>query len=145
MRAGVHGPDYFSASHPIRRLFPARSGPQYGRMMVCHDARMVGWIGAFLDTRYDFTAAEQSALRDLAMQLGAPLRIAAALDNDVRRIPLALRQEEVMTRVALGWTNKRIARELGISPATVKTVLERLFKVSSCANRAALVSWWRGY
>jgi DNA-binding CsgD family transcriptional regulator len=40
-------------------------------------------------------------------------------------------------------TNKRIALDLGISPATVKTILERLFRISGAPNRTALVEWWR--
>ncbi len=59
------------------------------------------------------------------------------------RIPLAPRQTEILARVALGWTNKHIARDLRISPATVKTTLERLFRVSGAQNRTALVEWWR--
>jgi DNA-binding CsgD family transcriptional regulator len=141
MRAGVHGPDYFfNANHPATAVIDA---PQYGRMMVCSNARLIAWIGVFVDSRYDFTTAEQTSLRELASRLAMPLQIAAALDDDVRRIALAPRQSEILSRVALGWTNKRIGRDLGISPATVKTVLERLFRVSGSANRAALVEWWR--
>jgi hypothetical protein len=47
-----------------------------------------------------------------------------------------------VSRVALGWTNKQIAKDLDISPATVKTLLERLFRVSGSSNRAGLVQWW---
>jgi DNA-binding CsgD family transcriptional regulator len=143
INAGVHGPDYFSASHPASRLFGGRATLDYGRMMVCHDSRLVAWIGLMMDGRYGFTATEQRALVEVSTQLALPLRIAAALDDDVRRIPLAPRQTEILSGVALGWTNKRIARELHISPATVKTTLERLFRVSGCENRAALVEWWR--
>jgi two-component system nitrate/nitrite response regulator NarL len=71
------------------------------------------------------------------------LRVAAALDCDTPRIALAPRQYDIVSRVALGWTNKRIARDLGISPATVKTILERLFRMSGAENRTALVEWWR--
>jgi DNA-binding CsgD family transcriptional regulator len=143
IHAGVHGPDYFTARHPSTRLFGARSRPDYGRMMICHDERLIAWIGVMIDGRQAFRDAERAALAELSAQLVLPLRIASALDGDARRIPLAPRQDEVMCRVALGWTNKRIARDLEISPATVKTVLERLFRVSGCANRTALVGWWR--
>jgi DNA-binding CsgD family transcriptional regulator len=144
IHAGVHGPDYFSPSHPATRLFGGRTAPDYGRMMVCHDARLVAWIGVLVDGRRGFRSAEQAGFAELSARLALPLRVAAALDDDVRRIPLAPRQSEILARVALGWTNKRIARDLEISPATVKTLLERLFRVSGAQNRTALVEWWRG-
>jgi len=56
---------------------------------------------------------------------------------------LAPRQHQIVSRVALGWSNKRIARDLEISPATVKTILERLFRASGADNRTALLEWWR--
>lgn len=143
IHAGVHGLDYFSPSHPATRLFGGRTVPDYGRMMVCHDARLVAWIGVLVDGRRGFRGAEQARLAEPSARLALPLRIAAALDDDVRRIPLAPRQSEIVARVALGWTNKRIARDLEISPATVKTMLERLFRVSGAQNRTALVEWWR--
>jgi DNA-binding NarL/FixJ family response regulator len=71
-----------------------------------------------------------------------PLRIATALQARSPRIALASRQVEIVERVARGWTNKQIAKDLDISPATVKTLLERLFRVSDSGNRAALVQWW---
>jgi DNA-binding CsgD family transcriptional regulator len=143
IHAGVHGPNYFSARDPATQRFGRLSRPDYGRMMVCHDERLIAWIGVLIDGRHAFRDAERAALAAVSSQLEWPLRIAAALDRDARRIPLAPRQNDVMARVALGWTNKRIARDLDISPATVKTVLERLFRVSGCENRTALVGWWR--
>jgi DNA-binding CsgD family transcriptional regulator len=143
MRAGVHGPDYFSSAHPVRNLIGPKAQPDYGRMMVCHGGRMIAWAGLYVVTRNGFRESEQIALAQIASQLALPLRIAAALDCDIPRVELAPRQQEIITRVALGWTNKRIARDLDISPATVKTVLERLFRYSRAGNRAALVDWWR--
>jgi FixJ family two-component response regulator len=48
-----------------------------------------------------------------------------------------------MVRVARGWTNKGIAKDLDISPATVKTFIERLLRLSGAENRTALAQWWR--
>jgi DNA-binding NarL/FixJ family response regulator len=69
--------------------------------------------------------------------------MAAALGDDAPHVELAPRQRDIVWRVALGWSNKRIARDLEISPATVKTILERLFRTSGAGNRTALVEWWR--
>jgi DNA-binding CsgD family transcriptional regulator len=143
IRAGVHGPDYFTGTHPVRRLIGPKMQPDYGRLMVCHGRRMVAWIGVYVDDRRGFRAAEQATLTGIAAQLATPLRLAAALDAATPQLALAPRQHEIVSRVALGWTNKRIAQDLGISPATVKTMLERLFRVAGADNRAALVEWWR--
>jgi DNA-binding CsgD family transcriptional regulator len=143
MHAGVHGPDYFSTSHPIRRLLGPRMQPDYGRIMVCRGGRMVAWLGVYVDARRGFLSAERAALDGMSARLALPLRMAAALGNDNPCIALARRQHEIVSRVALGWSNKRIARDLEISPATVKTILERLFRTSGAGNRTALVEWWR--
>jgi DNA-binding CsgD family transcriptional regulator len=143
MHAGVHGPDYFSASHPIRRLLGARMQPDYGRIMVCRGGRMVAWLGVYVDARRGFRPTEQAALAEVSAQLALPLRMAAALGDDAPHVELAPRQRDIVWRVALGWSNKRIARDLEISPATVKTILERLFRTSGAGNRTALVEWWR--
>ena len=143
IHAGVHGPAYFSTSHPIRRLLGARMQPDYGRIMVCRGGRMVAWLGVYVDARSGFRPTERAALAELSEQLALPLRTAAALGDCAAYIELAPRQHDIVSRVALGWSNKRIARDLEISPATVKTILERLFRTSGAGNRTALVEWWR--
>jgi DNA-binding CsgD family transcriptional regulator len=136
MHAGVHGPDYFSSTHPVRNLIGPTAQPDYARMMVCQNGRMIAWTGIYVDGKRGFRASERTAL-------AVPLRIAAALDSRVPRITLAPRQHDIVSRVALGWTSKRIVRELDLSPATVKTVLERLFRYTGTDNRTALIDWWR--
>ena len=55
---------------------------------------------------------------------------------------LTEREQEVVEHVAQGLTNKEIARELGISPATVKVHVERLIAKLGVADRtqAAVVA-----
>jgi two-component system nitrate/nitrite response regulator NarL len=48
------------------------------------------------------------------------------------------RQSEVASLVALGWTNKQIARELGISPATVKNHVHGALTRLGLPRRAAI-------
>ena len=96
-----------------------------------------------MEGRRGFRDDERAALERVAAQLAAPLRLAALLQSPGEPIRLSHRQTEVIERVARGWTNKQIARDLEISPATVKTFLERLFRLSGALNRAALVQWWR--
>jgi DNA-binding CsgD family transcriptional regulator len=75
--------------------------------------------------------------------LARPLQIASLVNDGSGRAALAPRQSAIVARVARGWSNKRIARDLDISPATVKTHLERLYRITGAANRAALAAWWR--
>jgi DNA-binding CsgD family transcriptional regulator len=138
--AGVHGHDYFAPDHPVAHFF-AEPGPDYGRTMVCSGKRMVGWIGAHVPAERGFTAAERARLQRVCAQIVAPLRLAAELEGASPPL-LTPRQRHLMERVALGWTNKRIAFDLDIAPATVKTLLERLFRRFGVANRTALVARW---
>jgi DNA-binding CsgD family transcriptional regulator len=140
---GVHGPDFFDRANPVMHMIDETEPPDYGRMMVCQGDRLLAWIGLYVDGRRGFAARERAALEGVAAEVRLPLRIASALQAASPRILLAPRQNEIVARVARGFTNKQIARDLGISPATVKTLLERLFRVSRAPNRAALVQWWR--
>lgn len=49
------------------------------------------------------------------------------------------RQLQILELAAKGWTNKRIARALYITEATVKTHLARLTRAVMAPNRAALI------
>jgi DNA-binding NarL/FixJ family response regulator len=104
---------------------------------------MVAWQGVYVDGRRGFSGHSRAALADVLCRLSAPVLLAAqlALPGEARQ--LAPRQRAILAHVARGATNKQIARDLDISPATVKTTLERLFRASRTANRAALVDWWR--
>jgi DNA-binding NarL/FixJ family response regulator len=53
---------------------------------------------------------------------------------------LTPRQSEVASLVALGWTNKQIARELGISPATVKNHVHEILTKLGVPRRSG-VGW----
>lgn len=120
-----------------------REPPDYGRIMVCRAGRMLAWLGVYADSRRGFSEHERQALMRATAELAAPVRLAALLESADAPIRLSPRQSEIMARVARGMTNKRIAADLGISPATVKTLLERLSRLSRAGNRAALVQWWR--
>jgi len=52
---------------------------------------------------------------------------------------LAPRQKEILALVAEGWTNKAIARHLGISPKTVDAHLSNIYRILRVSNRAEAV------
>jgi len=53
------------------------------------------------------------------------------------------RQAELLELLAEGLTNKAISRRMGLSPATVKTMLERLYRRAGVPGRVALLRWAR--
>lgn len=52
---------------------------------------------------------------------------------------LTPRQQEILGRIAAGKTNKEIAREFDISPATVRTHINAIFRQLSVSNRTEAV------
>ena len=50
---------------------------------------------------------------------------------------LSAREAEVLQRVSLGESNKEVARSLDISPSTVRTHIESVFRKLGCSTRAA--------
>lgn len=74
-------------------------------------------------------------------------RLLAAILNDPQRdwmprtsLPeLTRREEEVLALLSLGMTNKAIARELSLSPDTVKDYLERVFAKLEVGDRLSAV------
>jgi DNA-binding NarL/FixJ family response regulator len=52
------------------------------------------------------------------------------------------RQQEIMALIASGLSDKQIAACLGLSPRTVRTHLERLFRNHELHSRTAAVAKW---
>lgn len=59
-----------------------------------------------------------------------------------RDIELTRRQQEILSLVASGLTNRETGAQLGIEASSVKTTLDRLFVRAGVRRRAALVRWW---
>lgn len=68
---------------------------------------------------------------------GAGVRTSASASTSTSHVTLSTRETEVLARIALGESNKEAARELGISPSTVRTHLESAFRKLGCTTRAA--------
>jgi DNA-binding NarL/FixJ family response regulator len=54
--------------------------------------------------------------------------------------PLSKREREILQKVADGATTRQVATDLGISPHTVKTHLERIFEKLGANDRAQAVA-----
>lgn len=59
-----------------------------------------------------------------------------------RRQGLSPRQQQIITLVALGLSDKEISSRLAISPHTVRTYMDRLFQNLGCRTRARAVALW---
>jgi DNA-binding NarL/FixJ family response regulator len=64
----------------------------------------------------------------------------AAGGDEPRPAPLSKREREILQKVADGATTRQVATELGISPHTVKTHLERIFEKLGANDRAQAVA-----
>lgn len=99
------------------------------------------WRGPF--SKHDASAL----LRDEALQgRFDPLIVDAVLAaaNGQRLKPpvkaasvLSDRETEVLARISLGASNKEVAHSLGVSPSTVRTHVESIFRKLECSTRAA--------
>jgi DNA-binding NarL/FixJ family response regulator len=61
-------------------------------------------------------------------------------EKRVEAPPLSKREKEILQKVAYGATTKEVAHDLGISPHTVKTHLERIFEKLGANDRAQAVA-----
>jgi DNA-binding NarL/FixJ family response regulator len=64
----------------------------------------------------------------------------AAEGGEQKTPPLSKREREILQKVADGSTTRQVASELGISPHTVKTHLERIFEKLGANDRAQAVA-----
>jgi ATP/maltotriose-dependent transcriptional regulator MalT len=64
----------------------------------------------------------------------------ASRRGELKLSPLTARELEVLTLAAHGLTGRRIAQELEISPATVKTHFEHIFRKLGVSDRTAAVA-----
>ena len=68
-----------------------------------------------------------------------PLLLAARTAPPVPRLPVTDRQWQILERVRLGLANKQIARDLEVSPATVRKHLENIYRSLDVQSRGAAV------
>jgi len=75
-------------------------------------------------------------------EMVAPILVVSPVDGESRRrgdAQLSIRELEVLKHVAVGLSNKQIARRLGISEKTVRNHLSRVFSKLQATNRTEAV------
>jgi DNA-binding NarL/FixJ family response regulator len=76
----------------------------------------------------------------------APVRIEALQPHQQHLLEnLSPRQQEIMRLVHRGWTNKMIARDLGVAEGTIKVHLSVIFRALGVHNRATAIAVINGW
>jgi DNA-binding NarL/FixJ family response regulator len=105
------------------------------------------------------TQAAGCAGADADRSAGVPAPSAAAQTEPLRQVPLpslqphqqhllenlSPRQQDIMRLVHRGWTNKMIARELGVAEGTVKVHLSVIFRALGVHNRSTAIAVINGW
>lgn len=138
---------------------------QRSRRLVSINPATEGLNKPFVDdqTRTEWTACPSSVTQNQALtQLHSVDATTACVDSEpVQRLPsntdhttepadltftqLTPREQELLTALAKGWSDKQIARALGLTPATVRTYNSNLFKKLGIAGREAVAAWVRAH
>ena len=90
-------------------------------------------------------AAEQATLRAwAAMAVAAPTaaEAPAVRPGPAAQDPLSARETEVLSLMARGLSNKHIARELDLSPHTVKRHVAHILDKLDLASRSQAAAWF---
>lgn len=106
---------------------------------LIEEAIAIGVEGYLLKT--EDLAALAAAVRSVAQGGTAFSPTVLERIRTLRQTPLRLtpREQAILSRVAAGWTNREIARHLGLSERTVEYHLERIFQKLGVRNRAEAV------
>jgi LuxR family transcriptional regulator, maltose regulon positive regulatory protein len=92
------------------------------------------------------SAGEQSVLRawsaEAAAPLAAPVEAPAGRPGSAAQDSLSARESEVLTLMARGLSNKHIARELDLSPHTVKRHVAHVLEKLDLASRSQAAAWY---
>jgi DNA-binding NarL/FixJ family response regulator len=80
---------------------------------------------------------DADAIRHVIEAAGVPAAGVPAPAAPARKSLLSDREIEVLRRISLGESNKEAARVMQISPSTVRTHVESIFRKLACSTRAA--------
>jgi DNA-binding NarL/FixJ family response regulator len=148
MDVRMPGMDGLQATKEIRQVSPGTKvilfTVEESRAAIA-DAIRAGVSGYLLK---DVSAAELVNAAKLALEGKAVIHptLTRAFIEEVQYIeqrpetPLSRRESQILQKVAYGSTTKEVAHDLGISPHTVKTHLERIFEKLGANDRAQAVA-----
>jgi DNA-binding NarL/FixJ family response regulator len=93
------------------------------------------------------TAPGNTTSAPAAAALTEPIAQVAALQPHQQHLleNLSPRQQDIMRLVHRGWTNKMIARELGVAEGTVKVHLSVIFRALGVHNRSTAIAVINGW
>ena len=92
------------------------------------------------------TCATATLTTTAAPPTEAPARIEALQPHQQHLLEnLSPRQQEIMRLVHRGWTNKMIARDLGVAEGTIKVHLSVIFRALGVHNRATAIAVINGW
>lgn len=86
-------------------------------------------LGEAAQGRFDPRACQAVIAAARGESVVAPCRVNSS--------PLTDRETQILQRISMGGSNKEVARQLGISPSTVRTHVESVFRKLQCTTRAA--------
>lgn len=99
------------------------------------------WRPAFSDSDAERLLLHEAALGRFDPQACQAVIAAARGESAVaprgNASPLSDRETQILQRISMGGSNKEVARQLGISPSTVRTHVESVFRKLQCTTRAA--------
>ncbi|MBN3763934.1 response regulator transcription factor [Burkholderia sp. Ac-20365] len=92
-------------------------------------------------------ASASAAQTSAALPEAAPVARVEALQPHQQHLleNLSPRQQEIMRLVHRGWTNKMIARDLGVAEGTIKVHLSVIFRALGVHNRATAIAVINGW
>ena len=123
--------------------FLAKDGLHWGvNLYAWHKGHNIGDMRIWRDKRRDNFSEDEMRLLDMILPaFTASLSRARGMDKPsavVTNTHLSPRELQVAQSASLGLGDKEIARQLGISPATVRTHMDNAFKKLGINNRSVL-------
>lgn len=144
-QAGLALARRFHSACPTIRLIGFGISEEGGDVIACAEAGLV----AFVDRNGTIDALIAAVLAALRGELACSPRVAAMMCDRLASLavarsgtvaPLTRREREVAALIAEGLSNKEIAIDLCIGPATVKNHVHNILEKLNVRRRAAIVS-----
>ena len=126
---------YRAASHLVRSAVLAFQDDSLAVLAIVISQVFVergAGLGALLTEAYGRTETFESA--------SVPSSVDGSRQPGIDSDAITARERDVLSRIGQGYSNKRIARSLEISPETVKSHVKHIFSKLDVATRSAAVS-----